>query len=139
MICLRLHRLARARFASAVAASLLAGASLAWAQTPASADDDAAGELMGDLMFHADLLVSLERLCPGTNHVRRDWQAVVKQLPAQVRTRELRELSMRLSANAGEAMVRGNGGCGTRAFTRAYEDTRREYELLLEQWARLSI
>lgn len=137
MICLRLPRLLRARFASAVAASLLVGASLA--QTPAASDDDAVGELMGDLMFHADLLVSLERLCPGTSHARRDWQAVVKQLPAQVRTRELRELSLRLSVNAGEAMVRGNGGCGTRAFTRAYEDTRREYELLLEQWARLSI
>lgn len=137
MSCLRLPRLPRARFASALAASLLAGASLA--QTPAVSGDDAVGELMGDLMFHADLLVSLERLCPGTNHVRRDWQAVVKQLPAPVRTRELRELSLRLSANAGEAMVRGNGGCGTRDFTRAYQDTRREYELLLEQWVRLSI
>lgn len=133
-----LPRLPRLRLASAAAASLLAAASIAFAQT-ASAEDDAVGELMGDLMFHADLLVSLERLCPGTNHVRRDWQAVVKQLPAQVRTKELRELSLRLSANAGEAMVRGNGGCGTRAFTRAYEDTRREYDLLLEQWVRLSI
>lgn len=118
--------------------SLLAATSIAWSQT-APADDEAVGDLMGDLMFHADLLVSLERLCPGTNHVKRDWQSVVKQLPAQVRTSELRELSLRLSANAGEAMVRGNGGCGTRAFTRAYEDTRREYEMLLEQWARLSI
>jgi hypothetical protein len=122
-----------------VAALLLASASVALGQPSAQEDDDAVGELMGDLMFHADLLVSLERLCPGTKHVRRDWQAVVKQMPAQVRTRELRDLSLRLSANAGDAMVHGNGGCGTRAFTRAYEETRREYEMLLEQWARLSI
>jgi hypothetical protein len=122
-----------------VAAAWLAAASVALAQAPSRGDDDAVGEMMGELMFHADLLVSLERLCPGTASVRRDWQAVVKQLPAQVRTRELRELSLRLSANAGEAMVRGNGGCGTRDFVRAYNETRREYEALLEQWARLSI
>jgi len=127
-----------ARLACVVAA-WLAAASVALAQAPARGDDDAVGEMMGDLMFHADLLVSLERLCPGTASVRRDWQAVVKQLPSQVRTRELRELSLRLSANAGEAMVRGNGGCGTRDFVRVYNETRREYEALLEQWARLSI
>ena len=125
--------------AGAVALSCVLFDSVALAQAPSRGDDDAVGEMMGELMFHADLLVSLERLCPGTASVRRDWQAVVKQLPAQVRTRELRELSLRLSANAGEAMVRGNGGCGTRDFVRAYNETRREYEALLEQWARLSI
>lgn len=123
-----------------LAAALLLATSCALGQAAAvDPDDDRVGELMGDLMFHADLLVSLERLCPGTGGAKRDWQAVVRQLPSQVRTRELRELSLRLSANAGVAMLRSNGGCGTRDFVRSYENTRREYDALLEQWARLSV
>jgi|APDOM4702015118_1054815.scaffolds.fasta_scaffold59237_2 hypothetical protein len=134
-----LRRRAPTRTARLGAALLLATSCALGQAAAVDPDDDRIGELMGNLMFHADLLVSLERLCPGTASTQRDWQAVVRQLPSQVRTRELRELSLRLSANAGVAMVRSNGGCGTRDFVRSYEDTRREYEALLEQWARLSV
>ena len=93
---------------------------------------------MGDLMFHADLMSSLDAMCPARRGAR-DWQAVVRELPPQMRTSELRELSRRLSADAGQAMVRGSGGCTTREFAQAYAETRRDYEQLLEQWARSNI
>jgi hypothetical protein len=101
-------------------------------------DDDAAGERMGDLMFHADLLATLDTLCPA-QAAGRDWRAVIKRLPADVRNVELRTISRRLSADAAQAMVRGSGGCSTRHFARAYAETRIEYESLLEQWAQLSV
>ena len=101
--------------------------------------DEDVDALMGDLLFHADLMSSLDAMCPAARAARRDWQAVVRELPPQARTTELRHLSRRLSADAGQAMVRGSGGCATREFAQAYADTRREFEQLLEQWARLSI
>lgn len=104
---------------------------------PAFAEDEEIGALMGDLMFHADLMSSLDSLCPSRRQAR-DWQAVVRELPPQARTAELRELSRRLSADASQAMVRGSGGCTTREFAQAYAETRRDYEQLLEDWARLN-
>jgi hypothetical protein len=111
---------------------------LLYAPLPAHANDDAVGELMGDLMFHADLLSALDTTCPA-QAAGRDWRAVIKRLPADVRNVELRTISKRLSADAAQAMVRGSGGCSTRHFARAYAETRIEYESLLEQWAQLSI
>jgi len=102
-------------------------------------DDDRVGALMGDLMFHADLMSSLDKLCPRVAVPGRDWQAVVRQLPAHARTRELRDLSRRLSDDAGRAMVRGSGGCATVEYARVYAETRLEYEALLDQWAQLSV
>jgi hypothetical protein len=102
-------------------------------------DDDRVGALMGDLMFHADLMSSLDKLCPSVAVPGRDWQAVVSQLPAHARTRELRDLSRRLSADASQAMVHGSGGCATVEYARVYAETRLEYEALLEQWAQLSV
>lgn len=101
--------------------------------------DEDVDALMGDLLFHADLMTSLDAMCPAARAARRDWQAVVRELPPQARTTELRQLSRKLSADAGQAMVRGSGGCTTREFAQAYAETRREFEQLLEQWARLSI
>jgi hypothetical protein len=121
---------------SALARALAAALALCCAV--ATADDEEADALMGDLLFHADLMSSLDTLCPVRARGR-DWQAVVRELPPQARTSELRTLSQRLSADAGRAMVRGSGGCGTREFARAYAETRRDYEQLLEEWARLSI
>lgn len=110
---------------------------LALSSAVAVAEDEETGALMGDLMFHADLMSSLDAICPA-RAARRDWQAVVRELPPQARTGELRLLSQRLSADASQAMVRGSGGCSTREFARAYAETRRDYEQLLEQWARLN-
>lgn len=114
-----------------------AAAVLALSGAPAMADEDEFGALMGDLLFHADLMSSLDAICP-VRADRRDWQAVVRALPPQARTTELRTLSQRLSADASQAMVRGSGGCGTREFARAYAETQRDYEQLLDQWARLN-
>jgi hypothetical protein len=126
-------------FASSLAAALaVALPCLLCAPLPAHATDDEAGELMGDLMFHADLLATLDTLCPA-QAAGRDWRAVIKRLPADVRNVELRTISQRLSADAAQAMVRGSGGCSTRHFARAYAETRIEYESLLEQWAQLSV
>lgn len=120
-------------------ASSIALAAACVVAMPARADDsDDLGELMGDLMFHADLMASLDKLCPGQGP-RRDWLAVVPRLPAEVRTVELREMSRRLSADAAQAMVRGSGGCRSPHFARAYAETRNEYESLLEQWAQASV
>lgn len=130
------HPFAPLRLAPWGAAVLLALASLG--AGAASEPDEDTGALMGDLLFHADLMSSLDTMCPG-RRAGRDWQAVVRELPVQARTAELRALSRRLSADAGQAMVRGSGGCGTREFAQAYAETRRDYEVLLEQWARLSI
>jgi len=127
----RLLPLARLCLAGALALGTLG------AQAVTRADDDA-GELMGDLMFHADLMSTLDALCP-TRGPARDWQAVVHTLPASARDPELRDLSRRLSAEAAQSMVRASGGCGTRHYARVYAQTRNDYESLLEQWAQLSI
>jgi hypothetical protein len=102
------------------------------------ANDEGVGELMGDLMFHADLMTSLDTLCPRRGPSE-DWRAVVRQLPAQARTRELQDLSRRLSADAGQAMVRASGGCATRDYAQLYAETRRDFEALRERWAWFSI
>jgi hypothetical protein len=96
--------------------------------------DDEIGELMGDLMFHADLMSSLDTLCP-TRGPADDWRAVVRQLPAHARTRELQDLSRRLTADASRAMVRASGGCTTRDYAQLYAETRRDFEALRKRWA----
>ena len=100
--------------------------------------EEEAGALVGDLMFHADLMVSLDKLCKASAPAR-DWQSVVRLLPADARTPELRDLSRRLSTDAAKSMVRGSGGCSTRQFAQVYAETRNEYESLLEQWALSSV
>jgi hypothetical protein len=107
---------------------------------PAQPPHEAAGALLGDLMFHADLMHTLDRLCPAPGAAAsRDWLAVVRTLPVAARTPELRALSRKLSADAAQAMVRGSGGCLTPHYGQAYAQTRNEYESLLEQWAQLSV
>jgi hypothetical protein len=131
------------RFRFALAAAALAAASGAFARpapvTPQAEPDEAVGELLGDLMFHADLMHTLDRLCPAPSSGSRDWLAVVRTLPVSARTPTLRELSRKLSADAAQAMVRGSGGCFTPHYAQAYAQTRNEYESLLEQWAQLSV
>jgi hypothetical protein len=126
-----------------VAAALAAASGVGARSAPAAPTlqpGEAAGELLGDLMFHADLMHTLDRLCPAPGSAAsRDWLAVVRTLPVAARTPELRELSRRLSADAAQAMVRGSGGCFTPHYGQAYAQTRNEYESLLEQWAQLSV
>jgi hypothetical protein len=101
-------------------------------------DEDPVGELMGDLMFHADLMSSLDALCPRRGQGQ-DWRAVVQHLPEHVRTPELQDLSRRLSADASRSMVRASGGCATRSYAELYAETRRDFEALRERWAWYSI
>jgi hypothetical protein len=132
----------RSRILLAVAALALAcGAGARPAPASAGTEaDDTVGELMGDLMFHADLMHTLDRLCPAPGRTAsRDWLAVVRTLPVSARTPELRDLSRKLSADAAQAMVRGSGGCLTHHYAQAYAQSRNEYESLLEQWAQLSV
>jgi len=127
----------RAQF---VATSIALALACVAAQPSRAADSDELDELMGDLMFHADLMATLDKLCPGavTQAARRDWLSVIPRLPADVRTVELRDMSRRLSADAAQAMVRGSGGCRSPHFAKAYAETRNEFESLLEQWAQAS-
>ena len=101
-------------------------------------EEEEVGALMGDLMFHADLLSRLDILCPlRPERPAHDWQAVVRTLPPSARTPELQRLSQRLSDDAARSMVQASGGCATRHYALAYAGTRLDYEALLEQWARL--
>jgi len=118
-----------------------AGVALALSALTATANvgsDDEVGELMGDLMFHADLMTSLDTLCPRRGQAG-NWRAVVQDLPVYARTRELQDLSRRLSADASRSMVKASGGCATRDYAELYAETRRDFEALRERWARYSI
>jgi hypothetical protein len=126
----------RARLAQMVACIALALS--ASAATANGSTEDEIGELMGDLMFHADLMSSLDSLCPGRSQAD-DWRAVVRQLPAHARTRELQDLSRRLTADASRAMVRASGGCTTRDYAQLYAETRRDFEALRKRWAWYSV
>ncbi len=131
----RPHPVLRALTRCGAAAALALGAA---SVSAVAHPDEETGALMGDLVFHADLMVSLDTLC-RVKAPARDWQAVLGALPADVRTPELRDISRRLSADAAKSMVRGSGGCNTRQFAQVYAETRIEYESLLEQWAMLSV
>ena len=129
--------LRRARLAP-IAAGLALALSAFTAAAMVGDDDDEVGGLMGDLMFHADLMTSLDSLCPRRGQAA-DWRAVVQDLPVHARTRELQELSRRLSADASRAMVRASGGCATRDYAQLYAETRRDFEALRERWAWYSV
>jgi hypothetical protein len=118
---------------SAFAASRPAAAAVA---APA-ADDDEAGALIGDLVFHADLLTALDRLCPARGAVPADWHGALQPLLEQAFTPQLRELSRRLGADAGSQLVQQRGGCHTRGFTAAYNESKDEYRALFERWRAL--
>lgn len=131
----------RFRRIAAVTMALVLGFG-AQAKAPALAADpseqEEVGELMGDLMFHADLLSRLDAMCPPPpERPSPDWQAVLHTLPPSARTPALRDLSRRLSNDAARSMVKASGGCGTRQYAQVHAATRLDYESLLGQWARL--
>jgi hypothetical protein len=132
----------RFRRIAVVAMALVFGVG-AQARAPALSVDpteqEEVGELMGDLMFQADLLSRLDAICPPpAARPSPDWQAVLRTLPPSARTPELHDLSRRLSHDAARSMVRASGGCATRDYARMYTETRLDYESLLAQWARLA-
>jgi hypothetical protein len=133
--------LAASRCAAAVVACALSAAAALAANppsTPASAvqDADDTGELIGDLVFHADLLAALDRLCPRSG-TRPDWHGALQPLLSQAFTPELRELSRKLGADAGAQLVQQRGGCHSRGFESAYAESRGEYRALLQRWQAL--
>jgi hypothetical protein len=149
---MKLHRVASrykhlAQFAK-VAGLLLAVvltlvSSLALAKsTPATAaantgGGDEQGELVGDLVFHADLLSALDQLCPSRVAASADWHGALRRLLDKEFTPELRTLSRRLGADAGAQLVHERGGCSTRGFAAAYNESKDEYRALLQRWKAL--
>jgi hypothetical protein len=126
-----------AALALAAAAAVAATPPPAPASAAASSDGDEAGELIGDLVFHADLLTALDRLCPRSGGVGADWHGALKSLLEQAFTPELRSLSRKLGADAGASLVQQRGGCHTRGFAAAYDESRGEYRALLQRWQAL--
>jgi hypothetical protein len=132
------------RLAPCIAALALAAGAVAVAAVPPSpaaasapeADDDAAGALIGDLVFHADLLAALDRLCPPRTTAT-DWHGALRPLLDDAFTPELRALSQRLGADAGAQIVQQRGGCNTRGFAAAYGESKGEYRALLQRWKAL--
>ena len=69
------------RRAAAIALICLAGAGTAIGAEPFdSHDDEEVGELVGELMFRADLLSALDTLCPRGRRAP-DWHAALPALP----------------------------------------------------------
>jgi hypothetical protein len=133
------HHAQLAGLAAAVVLTLLASASMAKGvagavSAPAAAveDGDEQDALIGDLVFHADLLSALDRLCP--QHDAADWHAALRPLLEQSFTPELRELSRRLGSDAGTQLVHERGGCRSRGFAAAYNESKDEYRALLQRW-----
>lgn len=123
----------------AAAIALLCAASAAAAipaATAGDADDEEVGALIGELMFHADLLTSLDTLCPRGGP-RNNWHAALPALPPEATTPELVDLSRQLGARAGRRLVRDSGGCATRQFADAYGESRQAFGELIERWQRL--
>ena len=118
------------------AIALLCAAASAGAIQAQNLDDEVMGELMGDLVFHADLLNTLDRLCPR-GKTASDWRAALPALPPEATTPELLALSRRLAADAGKQLVRENGGCAAPAFVEAYDESRLAFGELIERWQRL--
>jgi hypothetical protein len=118
--------------------TLARGVALAGGAPPAAV---AAGEeqeaLIGDLVFHADLLSALDNLCPSRSPAPADWHGALRPLLEEALTPELRELSRRLGADAGAQLVQERGGCTTRGFAAAYNESKDEYRTLLQRWKAL--
>ncbi len=122
---------------SAVLAAMALPAAAADAAPAHAADDDEVGALIGDLVFHADLLTALDRPCPAPARARADWHGALRRLLEQAFTPELRALSRRLGADAAAQLVQQRGGCHTRGFAAAYDESKAEYGALLLRWKAL--
>jgi hypothetical protein len=126
-----LHLTRAAVLAVVAAASMSAVARSAFAPAP-QAEDDPTGVLMGEMVFQADLMSALDRLCPRGRAT--DWHGALGKQVQQIYTPELRELSRKLGAVAGAQLVRERGGCQSSGFAAAYDESRRDYSELLQRW-----
>ena len=124
----------------AAALALLCATTAALAlQAPVPNQPDAeeeAGALVGDLMFSADLLTSLDKLCPR-GRPKADWHAALPRLPAQATTPVLLDLSRRLGDDAGRRLVQDSGGCASDRLREAYQDSRENFNELIERWQQI--
>lgn len=129
-----MHALWTLRRFAAIALLCGAGAAAAIpAEEAGAATDDPVGELIGELMFRADLLDSLERLCRRGSPAD-DWHAALPALPPQATTPELLALSRRLAADAGRRLLDESGGCTTPEFSDAFDESRQTFDELIERW-----
>lgn len=118
--------------------ALLAVACIGAAARPASpgaaeSAPDPEGALIGELVFQADLMRALDRLCPRSGSGT-DWHASLAAIERQAMTPELLDLSRRLGADAGAQLVRERGGCASSGFAAAYAESRSEFQQLLRRW-----
>ena len=123
----------------AVAALLLCAGPAALAlqtETLGGQDDEAAAALVGEMMFSADLLTSLDAMCPRGRPAP-DWRAALPPLPPEATTPDLLDLSRRLAADAGQRLVQENGGCASRSFNKAYDESRESFGELIARWKQL--
>jgi hypothetical protein len=120
----------------ALAAVVCAAAAAKTSFTPAAQPgDDPTGTLIGELVFQADLMSALDRLCPRGSAT--DWHGALAKQVQQAYTPELRELSRKLGAAAGAQLVRERGGCRSSGFAAAYDESQRDYSELLQRWRAL--
>ncbi len=127
-------------FRRATVVALLCAATAALAlQAPAATQPDAdeAGALVGELMFSADLLTALDARCPRGS-TKGDWHAALPRLPARSTTPDLLDLSRRLGDDAGRRMVQENGGCASAGFREAYDESRENFDDLIERWQQMA-
>jgi len=109
-------------------------------QAPAAAQPDAeeeAGALVGELMFSADLLTSLDARCPR-GRPKADWHGALPRLPVQATTPDLLDLSRRLGDDAGRRLVQESGGCASPSFREAYDESRGNFDGLIERWQQMA-
>jgi hypothetical protein len=127
----------RARVGVVALACVAGGAAAARSSfTPtAQPGEDPTGALIGELVFQADLMSALDRLCPRS--AATDWQGALSKKVQQAYTPDLRQLSRKLGAVAGAQLVRERGGCQTQGFAAAYDESRRDYGELLQRWRAL--
>jgi hypothetical protein len=120
----------------AVAVLLLCLSGAASALQTDDFDDEAVSALMGELVFHADLMNSLDALCPRGDAAR-DWHTALPALPPEATTPDLLELSEQLAAATGRRLLHENGGCTSPAFAQAYAESRQTFGELIVRWRKL--
>jgi len=124
------------RRAAAVALMCATAGAIAIPAAAVEHADDTVGELIGELIFRADLLSSLDTLCPRGRPAP-DWRAALPPLPPEATTPELLDLSRRLGADAGQQLVRETGGCRSVDFAVAYDESMQTFDELIERWRQL--
>ena len=124
------------RHAAAVALMFATAGAIAIPAAAVEQADDSVGELIGELIFRADLLSSLDTLCPRGRPAP-DWRAALPPLPPEATTPELLDLSRRLGADAGQQLVRETGGCRSVDFAVAYDESMQTFDELIERWRQL--